>query len=60
MKRMTLALAAIAAGSTASAQSVTVFGVLDVGVSHYSVSGSASRTTSVPSATSEGRLGTGT
>jgi len=57
MKRMTLALAAIATGGAASAQSVTVFGIVDVGVSHYSVSGSASQTAMSNSGNLNSRIG---
>ncbi|MGH6638232.1 MAG: porin [Polaromonas sp.] len=58
MKKTLIALAALAAAGTASAQSsVTLFGVLDAGLSHYSVSGGPSQTAQSTSGSTASRFG---
>jgi predicted porin len=58
MKKSLIALAALAAAGVASAQSsVTLFGIVDVGVSHYSVAGGARQTALSNSGYNSARLG---
>jgi predicted porin len=56
MRRFAVAVAITAASALASAQSVTIFGVLDVGVSHYK-NGSSSLTAVSNSGTTINRFG---
>jgi predicted porin len=58
MKKSLIALAALAAAGVASAQSsVTLFGIVDAGVSHYKTSGGQKRTVLSNSGYNSSRLG---
>ncbi len=58
MKHSILSLAALAAASAASAQSsVTLYGVVDVALTHYQATGASSRTQVISGANQNSRLG---